>query len=70
MFDQEKATAAPKLICQKCKQELVLGKVTVTYLAGKFPIELLKCPGCGMVYVPEALATGKMLEVEQALEDK
>jgi RNase P subunit RPR2 len=70
MFDQAMSPAAPILICKKCQLELVMGKVTVTYLAGKFPIELLKCPGCGMVYVPEVLATGKMLEVEQALEDK
>ena len=28
------------------------------------------CPSCGMVLVPEELATGKMLEVEKILEDK
>jgi uncharacterized OB-fold protein len=30
----------------------------------------LKCASCGTVFVPEDLATGKMLQVEQALEDK
>jgi hypothetical protein len=47
-----------------------IGKVKASYLGSEFPIELLKCPICGMVYVPESLATGKMLQVEQALEDK
>jgi hypothetical protein len=30
----------------------------------------MKCPGCGMAYVPEELAEGKMQQVEQALENK
>ena len=30
-----------------------------------FPVDLLKCPSCGLVFVPEALAMGKMLEVEK-----
>ncbi len=60
----------PKLVCAKCRLELVPGQVTVSYLGNEFPIELLKCPQCGAAYVPEALATGKMLTVEQALEDK
>ena len=47
-----------------------LGKVTVSYLGSEFPVELLRCPSCGTVFVPEELATGKMLQVEQALEDK
>jgi hypothetical protein len=58
------------LICAKCRLELVPGKVTVSYLGNTFPIDLYKCPGCGFVYVPESLATGKMAQVEQALEDK
>jgi hypothetical protein len=66
MSDKE----SPKLVCKKCQQELVMGKVTVSYLGGKFLIELLKCPSCGLVYVPESLATGKMEQVELSLEDK
>jgi len=61
---------ASDLICAKCKQPLVPGKVNATYLGNTFPVELMRCPGCGFVYVPEALAVGKMLQVEQALEDK
>ncbi len=44
--------------------------MVVSYLGAKFPIELLKCPSCGLIYVPESLATGKMEQVEQSLEDK
>lgn len=61
---------APTLICMKCRQQLVPAEVTATYLKHQFPIELLQCPACGHVHVPESLATGKMLQVEQLLEDK
>jgi hypothetical protein len=44
--------------------------VIASYLGSEFPVELMKCPGCGIVFVPESLATEKMLKVEQALEDK
>jgi len=33
-------------------------------------VELPACAVCGLVLVPEALALGKMLEVEKILEDK
>jgi len=39
-------------------------------MGSNFPVELPKCPRCGLVYIPEALATGKMQQVEAALEDK
>ncbi|MBI5784422.1 MAG: hypothetical protein HZA64_03100 [Rhodocyclales bacterium] len=66
----EKNAAGPELACAKCQQALVLGKVKASYLGNSFEVDLLRCPGCGFVYVPEALALGKMLQVEQALEDK
>ncbi|HET6413086.1 MAG TPA: hypothetical protein VFG53_13600 [Anaeromyxobacter sp.] len=56
--------------CARCKVALSPGRVTVTYLGSAFPLELPRCPRCGFVYVPRSLATGKMLEAEQALEDK
>jgi RNase P subunit RPR2 len=70
MGTAEISSQAPPYICGKCKQALVLGKVTASYLGSEFPVELWRCPGCGKVFVPESLATGKMLRVEQALEDK
>ncbi|AGL02314.1 DVU_1557 family redox protein [Desulfoscipio gibsoniae] len=56
--------------CNKCDVSLELGKVNIEYMGSVFPYELLKCPKCGLVFVPEELATGKMLEVEKTLEDK
>ena len=56
--------------CARCKVALVPGKVTVEYLGSSFPLELSRCPRCGFVHVPRSLATGKMLQAEQALEDK
>jgi hypothetical protein len=47
-----------------------LGKVDISYLGNSFPVDLLKCPNCGLVLIPEEMALGKMAEVEKALEDK
>jgi len=58
------------LICGKCNVPLEKTRVVASYLGAEFPIELPRCPGCGFVFVPESLATGKMFQVEQALEDK
>lgn len=56
--------------CGRCGVTLQVSKVTAAYLGNAFPVDLLKCPSCGLVYVPEALALGKILEVEKMLEDK
>ena len=67
-------TPAPRdaadLVCAACNVPLEMGKVEATYLGQRFPVELPRCPSCGFVYVSEELALGKMLKVEQALEDK
>jgi hypothetical protein len=70
MAEKQPAAPEPELQCAKCRLTLVAGKVTVSYLGNSFPVDLQRCPGCGFTYVPEALAVGKMLLVEQALEDK
>lgn len=57
-------------ICDCCKKELLLRKVKVRYLGGNFEVELMQCPECHRTLIGEGLALGKMLEVEQALEDK
>ncbi len=56
--------------CAACHQPLQPAKVNVRYLHSVFNVELMACPQCGFVLVPESLAMGKMLEVEQLLEDK
>ena len=58
------------IVCDKCGIKLTLGKVTLGYLGSEFPVELYKCSRCGLVYVPEDLAIGKMKQVESSLEDK
>ena len=56
--------------CASCGEKLTVGKVDIDYLNSRFSVELPKCEKCGLVLVPEELALGKMLEVEQTLEDK
>ena len=56
--------------CNLCGCPLTLGNVEIDYLGSRFSIELPRCAACGLSIVPENLALGKMLEVEQILEDK
>ncbi len=58
------------LICQKCQKELQPSKTQLSYLGHEFSTEILKCPVCGEVYIPEELAKGRIAEVEMQLEDK
>lgn len=57
-------------VCDRCKKALIQERVKLIYLGGNFEVELMKCPGCNMVFIGEDLALGKMLEVEKDLEDK
>lgn len=56
--------------CERCAVKLKPGEVELNYLGNVFKVELPLCPACGKVLVPEDLAMGRMLEVEQLLEDK
>ncbi len=56
--------------CQPCGVPLEARKVEITYLNASFRVELPVCPKCGRIMVEEDLATGRMFEVEQLLEDK
>ncbi len=56
--------------CGKCGEELTPSEVNIRYLGNLFEVELLTCKKCGLVFIPEELARGKMFEVEQLLEDK
>ncbi len=49
---------------------LKIQKVRLQYLRTIFALDLPACPQCGMFLIDEELATGKMAEAEQALEDK
>ncbi|MCT4507584.1 MAG: DNA-binding protein [Tepidibacter sp.] len=69
-MDVNKENYDEEWICQKCNYPVREGRVKAIYLSGNFEVELLKCPICKNVLVPEDLAIGKMLEVEKGLEDK
>lgn len=58
------------LICTKCNVPLEPIKTTFSYLGHEFYSALPRCPNCGLVYVSEELAKGKMASVESELEDK
>jgi len=68
--EKEANQTLPAWSCMKCSVPLETGKVNVGYLGSVFPVDLLRCPKCGQVFVPEDLAVGKMIEVEKLLEDK
>ncbi len=59
-----------KLICYKCQKELELKKTDFTYLGHNFFTDVPRCPECGLVFISEELAKGRMSEVEMQLEDK
>lgn len=56
--------------CGRCGEPLEPGKVVLAYMGSEFTVELPQCVKCGIVWVSEELATGKMAEVEKILEDK
>jgi predicted RNA-binding Zn-ribbon protein involved in translation (DUF1610 family) len=58
------------VICARCQKELQPIKTYLSYLGHSFYAEILKCPQCGEVYIPEELAKGRIADVEKELEDK
>jgi len=64
------APEGPTALCAKHQVPLQPGKVDLTYQGHTFPVDVLCCPVCGLALISEELAKGKMLEVEQTLEEK
>lgn len=60
----------PDKICQLCQKKMVKKKVDFQYLGQRFFTDLLRCPDCGQVYIPEELVKTRIVEVETLLEDK
>lgn len=58
------------LCCARCNCFLEIRPVTLSYMGSAFPVKLPACPACGLVYISESLASGRMLHVEKSLEDK
>lgn len=69
-MDRSKKKDESKWICAKCNCPVEEGPIKAMYLSGVFDVDLLRCPNCKNVLVPEDLALGQMLEVEKGLEDK
>jgi len=59
-----------EMICVKCDRALVPKKTVFDYMNRSFSYEAMCCPVCGMIFIPEDLANGKMAEVERMIEDK
>ncbi len=57
-------------ICNRCRVPVEVQTVRLQYARIIFAIHLPACPRCGMILIDEELATGKMAEAEQAIEDK
>jgi NAD-dependent SIR2 family protein deacetylase len=70
MSHQVDVPEAEEWVCDHCNVPLESGKVEVSYMGSKYPVDLPRCPKCGIVFIPEALALGKMAEVEKIFEDK
>lgn len=63
--------AEPKpIMCFQCQRELQPSKTYLTYLGHSYFADILKCPVCGEVYIPEELVKGRMADAEMQLEDK
>ena len=57
-------------ICNRCGVPVEDQTVRLQYRRTIFALHLPACPKCGMVLISEDLATGKMVEAEEALEEK
>ncbi len=64
------APPASPIVCAKHGMELVMTKVQVAYQGHAFPVEVPACPICRQPLLTEELVRGRMLEVEQTLEEK
>jgi hypothetical protein len=66
----ESVPASNQLVCARCRLPLEAIEMKFEYLKHEFTHAIPQCPECGQPHIPEALARGKMLEVETMLEDK
>jgi hypothetical protein len=57
-------------LCTLDGRRLEPRSITLSYLVADIPVKLSACLEHGMVLIAEDLATGRMLELELALEDK
>lgn len=70
MTETTHSDSCSEWICNRCQVPLEIQTVRLQYLKTIFALHLPVCPQCNMILIDEELATGKMAEAEQALEDK
>lgn len=70
MTEWPKRTDTGQWMCNRCETGLVIKKIRLQYMRVIFALDLPVCPHCNMILIGEELATGKMAEAEQVLEDK
>jgi hypothetical protein len=70
MTEDKKHAGEAGWICNKCNVAVEIQKVRLQYMRMIFALDLPTCPKCGMFMISEELATVKMAEAEQILEDK
>ena len=70
MTETAESSSGGGWICNRCKVPLEIQTVRLQYLKTIFALHLPACPKCGMILIDEELATVKMAEAEQTLEDK
>ena len=70
MTEKEGAASGIEWVCNRCQVPLEIQTVRLQYFRTIFTLKLPACPRCGLILIDEDLATGKMAEAEQALEDK
>jgi uncharacterized protein with PIN domain len=59
-----------EVICVKCNAPLEKGKAKFFYLGHEMHSEVLRCPVCGQVFLPEKLVAERIKQLEAAVEDK
>ncbi|HVI40474.1 MAG TPA: hypothetical protein VM577_07430 [Anaerovoracaceae bacterium] len=59
-----------ELICHKCQVPLIYAETKFNYLEHDFKANMLRCPKCGQIFIPEDIVKGRMAEVEMAFESK
>jgi len=70
MIETAKTENGSGWMCNQCNVPLEVQTIRLQYLRVIFALHLPVCPKCGIVLIAEDLATGKMAEAEQVLEDK
>ena len=58
------------LTCDRCNVELEEAEAQFVYLGSRIRHKVLRCPECGLVYLPEDLVLGRMRQLEEELEEK